>query len=112
MRIHSLSLLQTIGDVAGMEAGTHFCCMGRASPYIHGRELAERSIAAVLKTVVPVRGPGVRIPHSPNRSCMRIPASLCLSGNGVVVAYEAESATYLLILRTVSHGTEEFYQPS
>lgn len=28
-------------------------------------ELAEWSKAAVLKTVGPVRGPGVRIPHSP-----------------------------------------------
>ncbi len=46
--------------------GVHFCCVEQATPYIHVGELAERSIAAVLKTVVPVRGPGVRIPHSPH----------------------------------------------
>ena len=45
--------------------GVHFCCVEQATPYIHVGELAERSIAAVLKTVVPLPGPGVRIPHSP-----------------------------------------------
>ena len=32
-------------------------------------EMAERSNAAVLKTVVPVTGPGVRIPLSPRTEC-------------------------------------------
>ena len=33
--------------------------------YIYGGEMAEWSIAAVLKTVVRATGPGVRIPLSP-----------------------------------------------
>jgi hypothetical protein len=40
-----------------------------------GGELAERSIAAVLKTVVGATSPGVRIPHSPWKS-------LCYGNNG------------------------------
>ena len=34
-------------------------------------EMAERSNAAVLKTVVPVTEPGVRIPLSPRGGCAR-----------------------------------------
>ncbi len=33
-------------------------------------ELAEWSNAVVLKTIDPSRGPGVRIPHSPQLACL------------------------------------------
>ena len=41
-----------------------FCCM-KCGYYICGGELAEWSIAAVLKTVELLQVPGVRIPSSP-----------------------------------------------
>ncbi len=40
------------------------CQMSKKS-YFCGGELAERSIAAVLKTVEVLKPPGVRIPNSP-----------------------------------------------
>ncbi len=41
-------------------------------------EMAEWSNAAVLKTVVRSRGPGVRIPLSPPKTKVEIPSFFCL----------------------------------
>ena len=61
------------GAQVRLESETSSCGMGvgtsaiRRDIYNNG-ELAEWAIASVLKTEVLVRGPGVRIPHSPPKN--------------------------------------------
>ncbi len=57
-----IKLFLFLRTVAGHHFGNHEICSTFVALF---GEMAEWSIAAVLKTVVPVTGPGVRIPLSP-----------------------------------------------